>query len=240
MELKITTLIENQPGQDGRLAFEHGLSLFIEFAGKRLLFDTGQTGAFADNAEKLSIDLSQLDAVILSHGHYDHNNVGAVEGKEGKPVEFDEEGTYEIGGVDITAIKSYHDDENGMKRGENLIFKFRMDGLEICHLGDLGEECSSALIETLLPVHVLLIPVGGNYTIDAEQAKEYVDRIMPAIVIPMHYKTKGLNIDVDKVDDFADKFDTEEVEELEESELELFRDDISEESTKVIIMEREK
>ena len=73
MELKITTLIENQPGQDGRLAFEHGLSLFIEFAGKRLLFDTGQTGAFADNAEKLSIDLSQLDAVILSHGHYDHS-----------------------------------------------------------------------------------------------------------------------------------------------------------------------
>ena len=73
MELKITTLIENQPGQDERLAFEHGLSLFIEFAGKRLLFDTGQTGAFADNAEKLSIDLSQLDAVILSHGHYDHS-----------------------------------------------------------------------------------------------------------------------------------------------------------------------
>ena len=182
----------------------------------------------------------KADAVTVSHGHYDHNNVGAVECKEGKPVVFDEEGTYEIGGVDITAIKSYHDDENGMKRGENLIFKFRMDGLEICHLGDLGEECSSALIETLLPVHVLLIPVGGNYTIDAEQAKEYVDRIMPAIVIPMHYKTKGLNIDVDKVDDFADKFDTEEVEELEESELELFRDEISEESTKVIIMEREK
>ena len=182
----------------------------------------------------------EADAVTVSHGHYDHNNVGAVKGKSGKPVVFDEEGTYEIGGVDITAIKSYHDDENGEKRGENLIFKFRMDGLEICHLGDLGEECSSALIETLLPVHVLLIPVGGTYTIDAEQAKEYVDRIMPAIVIPMHYKTKGLNLDIDKVDDFADKFDTEEVEELDSSELELFRDDISEESTKVIIMEREK
>ena len=129
----------------------------------------------------------KADAVTVSHGHYDHNNVGAV---KGSPVIFDEEGTYEIGGVDVTAIKSYHDDENGERRGDNLIFKFRMDGLEICHLGDLGEECSSALIEMLLPVHVLLIPVGGNYTIDAEQAKEYVDRIMPAIVIPMHYKTK--------------------------------------------------
>ena len=140
----------------------------------------------------------------------------------------------------MTAIKSYHDDENGERRGDNLIFKFRMDGLEICHLGDLGEECSSALIEMLLPVHVLLIPVGGNYTIDAEQAKEYVDRIMPAIVIPMHYKTKGLNIDVDKVDDFLDKFESDEVEELEDSEIELFRDDITEDSTKIIVMERAK
>ena len=153
---------------------------------------------------------------------------------------FDEEGTYEIGGVNVTAIKSYHDKSSGAERGENLIFKFRMGGLEICHLGDLGEECSSALIETLLPVHVLMIPVGGTYTIDAEQAKEYIDRIMPAIVIPMHYKTKGLNLDIDKIDAFTDKFDSDEVEELEDSELELFRDDISEESTKIIVMEREK
>ena len=179
----------------------------------------------------------KADAVTVSHGHYDHNNVGAV---QGNPAVFDEEGTYEIGGVNVTAIKSYHDKSSGAERGENLIFKFRLDGLEICHLGDLGEECSSALIETLLPVHVLMIPVGGTYTIDAEQAKEYIDRIMPAIVIPMHYKTKGLNLDIDKIDAFTDKFDSDEVEELEDSELELFRDDISEESTKIIVMEREK
>ena len=73
MELKITTLIENQAGTQDNLAFEHGLSLYIEFAGKRLLFDTGQTGAFADNARKLGLDLTALDGVILSHGHYDHS-----------------------------------------------------------------------------------------------------------------------------------------------------------------------
>lgn len=179
----------------------------------------------------------KADAVTISHSHYDHNNVNAV---EGKPVVFDKEGSYEIGGVDITAIKSYHDNENGEKRGENLIFKFRMDGVEICHLGDLGEECSSSLLELLLPVHVLLIPVGGNYTIDAAQAKEYVDRIMPSIVIPMHYKTKGLEIDVDKPDDFLDSFDDEaEVEELDSCEIELSRDDITEDSTKIILMERQ-
>lgn len=180
---------------------------------------------------------TRADAVTVSHSHFDHNNVKAV---DGNPVIFDREGQYEIGGVDLTAIKSYHDDENGKQRGENLIFKFRMDGVEVCHLGDLGEECSSSLIEALLPIHVLLIPVGGNYTIDAQQAKEYVDRIMPSYVIPMHYKTKGLDIDVEKPDDFIDLFEEEDVEELEGSELELFRDDITEEQTKLILMERHK
>lgn len=179
----------------------------------------------------------KADAVTVSHSHYDHNNVGGV---LGNPVVFDKEGKYEIGGVDITAIKSYHDDADGGKRGGNLIFKFRMDGIEICHLGDLGEECTSSLIEMLLPVHILLIPVGGKYTIDAEQAKEYVDRIMPDVVIPMHYKTKGLTLDIDKPDDFLGMFDDEEVEYAEESELEFLRDDLSEESTKIILMERTK
>ena len=73
MTLKITTLIENQPDDAGALAFEHGLSLYMEFAGKRLLFDTGQTGAFVENAGKLGVDLTKLDAVVLSHGHYDHS-----------------------------------------------------------------------------------------------------------------------------------------------------------------------
>ncbi len=181
------------------------------------------------------------DVVTVSHDHYDHNNVKAV---KGNPVVIDKEGNYEIGGVGITAIRSWHDNESGDKRGENLIFKFRMDGLEICHLGDLGEECSSSLLELLLPVHVLIIPVGGTYTLDAEQAKEYVDRIMPSIVIPMHYKTKGLDMDIDKVSEFTDLFDGSDAEgeiaELGDDELELFRDDITEESTKIIVMERGK
>ena len=95
-----------------------------------------------------------------------------------------------------------------------------------------------------MPVHVLIIPVGGTYTLDAEQAKEYVDRIMPSIVIPMHYKTKGLDMDIDKVSEFTDLFDGSDAEgeiaELGDDELELFRDDITEESTKIIVMERGK
>ena len=208
----------------------HSCFLLTESTGTRILTDP-----YGDVGFKLP--RVEADVVSISHGHYDHNNVKGV-GVD--TIVLDKEGQYEVGGVEIIAVKSYHDNANGGERGENLIFKFRLDGIEVCHLGDLGEECSSSLIEMLLPVHVLLIPVGGNYTIDAEQAKEYVDRIMPAIVIPMHYKTKGLNIDVDKVDEFIDKFESDDVEELEDSEIELFRDDITEDSTKIIVMERAK
>lgn len=117
----------------------HSCFEFTESTGTTIVTDPyGNVG--------FNMPKTRADAVTVSHSHYDHNNVKAV---GGNPVIFDREGQYEIGGVDITAIKSYHDDENGAKRGENLIFKFRMDGVEVCHLGDLGEECSSSLIEAL-------------------------------------------------------------------------------------------
>ena len=174
-------------------------------------------------------------AVTVSHDHYDHNHIGGV---GGNPTILRKEGFFDLGGVEITGIKSYHDDEAGKLRGENVIYKFRMDGLDICHLGDLGEECSAELVELLLPVNILLIPVGGKYTIDDKRAKEYVDALMPEIVIPMHYKTKSLNIDIDKAQGFLDEFDEEDVDVCHKDELEFSREDLTEEKTKIILMER--
>ena len=108
----------------------------------------------------------------------------------------------------------------------------------MCHLGDLGEECSSALIDQLLPVNVLLIPVGGNYTIDAEMAKEYVDRIMPDVVIPMHFRQKGCKLDIGKVDEFIDLFDEDCIAESEEDELDLMRSDLNGD-TKIVVLRRQ-
>ncbi len=176
------------------------------------------------------------DAVTVSHHHFDHDNAGAV---SGNPVVLDREQGYELPGVDIKAVKSFHDDAGGSLRGENIIFKFRMDGLDVCHLGDIGEECSAELIEAILPVNVLMIPVGGNYTIDAAMAKEYVDRIMPDVVIPMHYRTKDCKIDIEKVDGFLSLFDGENVEiEEADGEITLSREDTGEEYTKIIVMDR--
>ncbi|MCD7729232.1 MAG: MBL fold metallo-hydrolase [Clostridia bacterium] len=175
------------------------------------------------------------DAVTVSHHHYDHD---AVEKVDGNPVVIDKEGNYDLPGVEINSIKSFHDGENGKLRGENIIFKFSMDGIEVCHLGDLGEECSTQLIEALLPVNVLLIPVGGNYTIDAEQAKEYVDRIMPDIVIPMHYRTKNIKLDIDRVEEFTDLFDGEDVLFSDDPELEFSREDLGGDTTQIIVMNK--
>lgn len=72
-ELRITTLIENMPDEEEKLLAEHGLSLYIEFAGKKILFDTGQTGDFVKNASALGINLKDLDYIMISHGHYDHS-----------------------------------------------------------------------------------------------------------------------------------------------------------------------
>lgn len=178
------------------------------------------------------------DAVTVSHEHFDHNNVSKI---NGKPQIIKKDGAYELPGVEITGIKAYHDKVGGRRRGENTIFKFRMDGIDVCHLGDLGEECTSELLELLLPVNILLIPVGGNYTLDSELAKEYVDRMMPEIVIPMHYKTRSLDMDIDKAEPFLNLFEDEDVEISHKDVLEFSREDISDaNNTKIILMERTK
>ena len=211
----------------------------IEYLGHSSFKLTESTGTSVvcdpyDSSVGFKMGKVRADAVTVSHGHFDHNNFKAV---EGNPIVLDKECSYDLPGVEIDSIKSFHDRQRGKKRGENLIFKFRMDGIDICHLGDLGEDCSSELIDLLLPVNVLLIPVGGTYTMTAEMAKEYVDRIMPDIVIPMHYKSKDCKLDISKVDEFTSLFDEECVEELDGSELELARSDFDGE-TKVIVLGR--
>ena len=214
--------------------------MIIEYLGHSCFKLTESTGTtivcdpYSEDAVGYAMPKVEADVVTVSHHHSDHdviNNVG------GTPVIIDKEENYDSDGVEINSIKSFHDASRGKKRGENLIFKFRMDGIDVCHLGDLGEKCSSDLIETLLPVNVLLIPVGGNYTIDAEMAKEYVDRIMPDIVIPMHYRTKDCKIDIDKVDEFLELFDEDIIEEMDGNSIELSRTDLSGE-TKIVVLRR--
>ena len=213
----------------------------IKYLGHSSFLLTESTGTAVvcdpyDSSVGFKMPSVSADAVTVSHHHYDHDNVSAV---SGSPVVLDREQGYSLPGVGIKAIKSFHDDKQGALRGDNVIFKFRMDGLDVCHLGDLGEDCTSELIESILPVNVLLIPVGGTYTIDAAMAKEYVDRIMPDVVIPMHYRTKNHTLDIDKVDGFLQLFGDGAEIEKRANEISLSREDIDGERTKIIVMETE-
>ena len=176
------------------------------------------------------------DAVTLSHHHGDHDCLDNV---EGKPLIIDERGGYEVDGVDILSMLTYHDDKEGALRGENLVFKYRLDGVDVCHLGDIGETCSPMLLEAIGSVDVLLVPVGGKDTITAEEAKDFVEKIMPSIVVPMHYKTSDCNYDIAPVDDFTDLFDEENITYLEGDSIELDRTDFDGDfETKVLVFKR--
>ena len=141
----------------------------------------------------------EADIVTVSHDHYDHNNADSL---RGNPFVVDSAGEFDVKGVIIEGIRSYHDDKKGSERGINIIFRFDIEGLSLAHLGDLGDVLDNKQLEKLGGVDILFIPVGGKYTLDAKKAVEVISQVEPRIVIPMHYKTKDLKIDIDDLDKF--------------------------------------
>jgi L-ascorbate metabolism protein UlaG (beta-lactamase superfamily) len=126
------------------------------------------------------------DIVTLSHRHDDHAFLKAI---AGHPVVLDGPGEYEIHGAFITGIGTYHDSERGEERGENITFIVEMEDIRVCHLGDLGHAPTAEQAEEITGADVLLVPVGGNSTIDGAKAAEIVSLLEARLVIPMHYKT---------------------------------------------------
>ena len=210
----------------------HSSFMLEESTGTTIVTDPYDSDYVGIRYPKVSADI-----VTVSHGHEDHNSAASV---GGNPTILDCKGYWEIKGTYITALESYHDSSDGHLRGNNLVFRCRLDGVEVVHMGDIGEEITPKLGEAIGSVNVLLIPVGGNYTIDAEQAKEYVDFLMPDIVIPMHFKTPSCELDIDKVKAFLQLFDDEQIVYVDGDAIELARDDFDGETTKVIVFDGDK
>ena len=178
----------------------------IQYAGHSsflLTFEDG-TRVVTDPFGDVGIPMPDLsaDAVTVSHAHYDHNNVSGVHA----PIVLSREGEFTVGGVHISAVGCFHDEVHGAKRGRSLAFRFEAEGISVLHCGDLGEPCSAETVQRLGRADVLLIPVGGNYTIDALEAKRYVDALQPAVAIPMHYKVRGLTVDIAAPERFLSLF----------------------------------
>lgn len=132
----------------------------------------------------------EADIVTVSHEHTDHNNVAVL---EGTPFVIKGPGEYEVRGVGVVGLSTFHDDKKGEVRGYNTIYRIEIDGIAILHLGDLGHILSTSEIDELDGVNVLMIPVGGVYSLDPAQAVAVVNEIEPEIVIPMHYGRPELN-----------------------------------------------
>lgn len=144
------------------------------------------------NGEMVGMKFSKSDAdiVTISHHHPDHDFVGNITNIK-KIV--DGPGEYEINGVSIIGISTYHDDKKGAERGKNTIYVIEMDGLRLLHLGDLGHKLEDSQVKEIGNIDILMVPVGGFYTIDAKTAFEVVKQIGASIIIPMHYKIEELN-----------------------------------------------
>lgn len=176
------------------------------------------------------------DIILISHDHSDHNNVEAVKGTNlsAEPFIIAGPGEYEIKGVMVYGIPSFHDNEAGAKRGANTIYLLESEGLWLAHLGDLGQKnLNDVQLEQLRGADILFIPIGGTFTLDARDASQIVSQIEPRLIIPMHYKIPGLKFNLDS----ADKFIKEMGLKPEEAEkLKVNKKDLPEEETRLVVL----
>lgn len=156
--------------------------------------------------EEVGYPLPQVEAdiVTVSHDHHDHNAVSLL---PGDPEVVREVGFHQFRSLKIKGVSVFHDEVRGAKRGDNIIYVWEMEGVHLCHLGDLGHLFDEAALSSIGKIDILMVPVGGIFTIDAREARDVVAQLQPRLVIPMHYKTPDLSFELGGVDKFTGYFE---------------------------------
>ena len=169
-------------------------TFLLETAGTRIVTDP-----YNDSVGYDPID-TEADVVSISHEHADHNAVDQV---RGAPETVRGVGRLQARGIRFRGIGTFHDDAHGAKRGPNTIYVIEAEGLKVCHAGDLGHLLTAEQAREVGQVDVLLVPVGGNFTIDAKQARLVAERLGARVIIPMHYKTAKLGFPIAGIEPFV-------------------------------------
>lgn len=170
------------------------------------------------------------DIVIASHKHDDHYGLKEV---KGDPKILEKEGEYKIFDAKIELLKSFHDQKRGNLRGDNLISIITFDdGIRVVHFGDQGCMPDQYIINKVKNANVVMIPIGGTFTVDYREAKKIIKKITPNIIIPMHYKTEKLGFNIDTVDNFLTLFDN-----VEKAGNVLERNNFEDDTNKLVILD---
>jgi L-ascorbate metabolism protein UlaG (beta-lactamase superfamily) len=205
----------------------HSSFLLESEDGIRIITDPYNPGYGGIRYKKIE---DTADIVTVSHEHGDHNY---IKGVPGNPIIVKGTGKRSVKGIEFNGIPVFHDKSGGRERGENTVFCFELDGIKIVHLGDLGHLLSPSQIANIGGVDILFIPVGGFYTIDEREATEIVESLSPEIVIPMHYKTPGVDFPISGVDKFLSGKDN--IEEVNLPEYTIKRDELPEKMRIVVL-----
>ncbi len=180
----------------------------------------------------LRVPKFSADILLITHDHHDHNNVKAV---EGKPFLIRGPGEYEIKNVFIQGIPAWHDDKEGKERGDNTIYIIEAEDLRLCHLGDLGQkELTDEQLEAIGDVDILMVPVGGVYTISAKEALKIMSQVEPKITIPIHYQIPKLKTKLDGLDKFLKALGIKSID--SQDKLSIKKKDIPQEEAKIVVL----
>jgi L-ascorbate metabolism protein UlaG (beta-lactamase superfamily) len=179
----------------------------VTYLGHSAFKIKGKTSAVVTDPYDVKVSKFPKDVdasiVTVSHQHFDHNAVSQI---QGKPFIIDGPGEYEVGGVSIIGVATWHDEKSGSERGNNTVYVIEMEDFRLVHLGDLGHKLTQEQLDEIGSVDVAFVPVGGFYTIDAKTAAEVVKQLDPWIVVPMHYASltlaPDLNAKLAPVEDF--------------------------------------
>ena len=153
-----------------------------------------------DKSIGLKIPKVEAQILLITHNHSDHSNKKAI---NGNPFLIESPGEYETKGVYVKGVQGFHDDSQGKEKGKVVFYIIEVENIKICHLSDIGQkELTSEQIDQIGNIDILMIPVGGVYTLDAKQAANIISQIEPKIVIPMHYQVPNLNLKLNSLDQF--------------------------------------
>jgi L-ascorbate metabolism protein UlaG (beta-lactamase superfamily) len=178
--------------------YGHAAFLITSNQGVKIITDPYESGAYGGQLAYGKIK-DQADIALTSHDHADHNDAKSL---PGSPQVVKGSGAQKVKGMSFKGVATYHDPSKGSERGTNTIFTFSVDGLNVCHLGDLGHVLTDKELAEVGPVDILFIPVGGYFTIDSKEATRVGEQIRPKVLIPMHFKTEKCGFPIAPVEDF--------------------------------------